>query len=108
MDEQIIKWKKTNLDWLSNFTGPILVIFYEDLINELEISLRELIHFIELQINESNLKCALERREGIYRRKKRLLTLDPFSAAMKAKIGSVKEEVYSQLHSYIQNRKTVR
>jgi len=108
VDEQILKWKKTNLDWVYNFTNPLHIVFYDDLVNDLEPNLREIVNFIGLNVTEDEFKCAMNRREGIYRRKKRLFSLDPFTKDMKHYIKITKDEVYYQIHSFIQNQKSNR
>lgn len=98
-----MKWRDTNLDWTYNFTNPTLVLFYDQLITDLERNLRLLLKFIEVNVTESQLQCALERREGIYRRKKRMINVDPFTPQMKARIETTKREVYALIHDYIDN-----
>lgn len=105
VNEQIVKWKNTNLDWLFNFTKPTYVLFYDQLVNELEPNLKDLLIFLELNVTESQLQCALERREGIYRRKKRMLNLDPFTKDMKTKIDATKQEVYKLIYEYLEGKK---
>lgn len=105
MHEQTIKWKDTNLDWLFNFTNPTLVIFYDQLVSDLETNLRQLLKFLEVNITEPQLQCALERREGIYRRKKRMINLDPFTKDMKLKLQATKREVYALIYEYLEDKK---
>lgn len=40
------------------------------------------------------LLCALERREGIYRRKKRLMSFDPFTPKMRSALNEEQDKVY--------------
>lgn len=106
--EQIIKWRETNLDWLFNFTKPTFVVFYDQLVSNLKQNLQDLLKFLEVNVTESQLQCALDRREGIYRRKKRMIHLDPFTDAMKTKITATKLEVYNVIYGYLGERKIAR
>lgn len=42
----------------------------------------------------------MSRKEGIYRRKKRLMTFDPYTPAMHVALEMKKREVYSTLGRY--------
>lgn len=44
--------------------------------------------------------CAAARKEGIYRRKKRIMTFDPYNEAMRAMLEKKKREVYLALGRY--------
>ncbi|XP_044763477.1 WSCD family member AAEL009094 [Coccinella septempunctata] len=98
--DKLQMWKLTNLDWLYNFTGPTHVIFYEQLVDNLENNLRSMLNFLEVPISEELFKCALERREGIYRRKKRAIVFDPYSSKMKEKIKEEQQKVYEAIYNF--------
>ncbi|KAJ8916603.1 hypothetical protein NQ315_000248, partial [Exocentrus adspersus] len=97
--DKIRGWQQMNLDWLYNFTGPTHVVFYEQLVGNVEHTLRTVMRFVEVPVDEELLRCALERREGIYRRKKRVLNFDPFSARMKAELEAVQERVFAAIYN---------
>lgn len=44
--------------------------------------------------------CAMSRKEGIYRRKKRIMAFDPYTNAMHAALEAKKREVYAALGRY--------
>jgi hypothetical protein len=90
-------WEQTNYFWGLNFTGDVLIVYYEDLVDNVEKILRDILNFINYPIDEDLLSCALKRKEGIYRRKKRLLTFDPFTMAMKKMIEKKRSAVYEEL-----------
>lgn len=90
-------WEQMNIAWNRNFTGELMVIFYDDLINNIEKNLRNILTFINYPINENLLECALKRHEGIYRRKKRLLNFDPYTPLMHKILKSKRDEVYLAL-----------
>lgn len=90
-------WEQMNLAWARNFTGEVKIVFYDDLVENVERVLREILMFIRRPIDESLLSCALIRKEGIYRRKKRLMTFDPYSPIMHRMLEDKRDEVYSLL-----------
>lgn len=45
-------WEATNLSWARDFTGSIKVVFYEDLVGNLESTLRGILNFLEFPIDE--------------------------------------------------------
>lgn len=99
MTTKLHAWEQTNLSW-KNFNGPVLIIYYEDLVDNVERTITDILKFIDYPINEDLLKCAVNRKEGIYRRKKRLLTFDPFSMTMKKMIEEKRTQVYAELGRY--------
>lgn len=86
-----------NLAWARNFTGDVKIIFYDDFVEHVETKLRDILHFIKFQIDEDLLLCAMQRKEGIYRRKKRIMAFDPYSPQMHQMIGAKRSEVYTIL-----------
>lgn len=101
--DKLRTWRLSNLDWLWNFTGPIHIIVYEELVSHLDRTLRSLTEFLELPLTESELQCAIVRREGIYKRKSRSVTLDPFSPQMKATLKAEQDYVYKEIQTYLKS-----
>lgn len=50
--EKLVAWRQTNLDWLMNFTGPIHIIYYDDLVANVEETLRKLLQFFNITVDE--------------------------------------------------------
>uniref|UniRef100_A0A6P7FHA9 WSCD family member CG9164 n=1 Tax=Diabrotica virgifera virgifera TaxID=50390 RepID=A0A6P7FHA9_DIAVI len=98
--EKLRGWQTMNLDWLYNFTGPTHVIFYEQLVDNVEHTLRSVIEFIDIPLNKELFDCAIERKEGIYRRKKRVLTFDPYTEKMKSMIKDVQKKVFDAIYNF--------
>ena len=92
------------MDWLANFTGPTHVVMYDDLVANVERTLRGILAFLEHPVSEEAMACALERREGIYRRKRRSLAanFDPFTAPMKDMLREQQDEVFSHVNKFQQ------
>ncbi|KAH8416620.1 hypothetical protein KR222_011414 [Zaprionus bogoriensis] len=90
-------WELMNLSWARNFTGSIKVVFYDDLVQHTERELRSILDFLEFPVDEQLLRCALMRKEGIFRRKKRLLSFDPYTDSMRAELLARRRIVYGLL-----------
>ena len=61
-------WLKTNLSWL-RFNGAVHLTFYEDIKTDLTRELTSIVDFLHL--SRKFIKCALERPEGNFLRKKK-------------------------------------
>ena len=57
-------------------TEQRLVVFYDQLLRKTELELRRILNFLELPISNSTLQCALENKEGVYKREPRKLYFD--------------------------------
>lgn len=90
-------WELMNLSWARNFTGSIKVVFYDDLVHHTERELRSILDFLEFPVNEQLMRCAIMRKEGIFRRKKRLLSFDPYTDSMRAELLARRRIVYGLL-----------
>lgn len=97
--EKLKMWNEMNLDWLYNFTGPTHVIFYEQLVDNVQHTLTVLLNFLEVPISDNRLACALERQEGIYRRKRRYMNFDPYTRKMKKLLQMEQKKVYEAIYN---------
>ncbi|XP_050314335.1 WSCD family member CG9164 isoform X2 [Anthonomus grandis grandis] len=97
VNDNLKNWQQLHMDWLHNFTGPIKVIFYEQLVNNTENTLASVIHFLGVNVPKKSMDCAMEQKEGIYRRRKRFLNFNPFSNEMMLKINEAKDKVYGAI-----------
>lgn len=94
---KLLAWEQTNLSWGLDYTGDVLIIYYENLVDNVEKTLRDILNFIEFPINEELLSCALRKKEGIYRRKKRFVNFQPYTTSMKKMIEKKRIQVYEEL-----------
>ncbi|XP_071448491.1 WSCD family member AAEL009094-like [Hetaerina americana] len=99
--EKLITWKKTNLDWLLHFQGPMHVVLYDQLVTNVEDELRGVLSFLDYRPSPAALDCALSRREGIYKRRRRALPFDPYTPAMRASLRRGEEEVMAALKGLV-------
>ena len=83
-----------NLSWMRQFKGPIMVMFYDKLREDVEAELRRTLAFLGLNISQKNLECVLSRKEGIYKRSKKNLNFEVFDAEMKKFLDEKKSNVY--------------
>nr|CAI5817443.1 unnamed protein product [Callosobruchus analis] len=100
VSDKLRGWQQMNLDWLFNFTGPTHVIFYEQLVDDVPHTMRGVLDFIGVHVDPQLFKCAMDRREGIYRRKKRVLNFDPYTKEMKEKLREAQEKVYEAIYNF--------
>uniref|UniRef100_A0A8D8YQ98 WSCD family member AAEL009094 n=1 Tax=Cacopsylla melanoneura TaxID=428564 RepID=A0A8D8YQ98_9HEMI len=97
--DKLRAWREMTLDWLHNFSGPLHIITYEDLVSNLPHTLISILHFIDLPAG--NLTCAIQRREGIFRRRKRKTKLQPFTKDMKIQLDFVWNNVFVEINNLI-------
>ncbi|ERL89847.1 WSCD family member GA21586 [Dendroctonus ponderosae] len=90
-------WERLNLDWLRNFPGPTHVLTYQQLVNDTEHALKGVLQFLGVAVPPRQLQCALEHKEGIYRRRSRVRRLDPFTAEMRAQLKAAERRVFSAI-----------
>uniref|UniRef100_A0A1B0CIB8 Putative beta-16-n-acetylglucosaminyltransferase n=1 Tax=Lutzomyia longipalpis TaxID=7200 RepID=A0A1B0CIB8_LUTLO len=95
--KQLMAWELMNVGWAKNFTGPIKIIFYDKLVDDVEGTLRDVLHFLKWPIDENLFSCAMSRKEGIYQRKKRLMSFDPFTMEMKQQLEEKRLEIFAIL-----------
>ena len=93
--EKAKDWENINMDWARNFQGPLLVIQYNDLVEKLEQELARILDFLSVSFTETDMKCVVERKEGIYRRKKKNGNLRPhvYNSFLTSQVNSRKERV---------------
>lgn len=49
-------WENMNLAWAKNFTGSLKIVFYDDLVGDVEGVLREILSFLNYPIDEVSSK----------------------------------------------------
>ena len=68
---KLMKWEKMNLDWINNFSGPQILVSYNQLVTNQRESLEQVLEVLEVTMNKENLECTLASQEGVFRRKRR-------------------------------------
>jgi len=92
------RWQRFHEAWRERFPGGnMMVLRYEDLVDDVAGQLRRVLHFLGRNGDEEALKCTVQRREGIYQRPHRPLGFQPFDAAMLADMRRRMDVVYPSL-----------
>ena len=91
------EWEAMNLSWMRQFKGPIMVMFYDKLREDVEAELRRTFAFLGLNISQKNLGCVLSRKEGIYKRSKKNLNFEVFDPKMMQFLEMKKSNLYQIL-----------
>ena len=96
MQSRILEWKNHIYGWLTNFTGPKHIVFYEHLQNQLLEELVRLSVFLELKSKPSDIWCTVQNQEGRFHRKKPewFVASSLFNDTMKATVQSEIDKLY--------------
>lgn len=100
MQNKVISWTNTNLDWL-RYEGPLHVLFYEDLLDNLPEEMRRIIEFLDLDVDEESFDCMMLHKDGIYKRRKRILNFDPYTASLKNLVNYCKNIVDKAVKEFL-------
>ena len=100
--EKAKDWENINMDWAMNFKGPLLVIHYDNLVERLEEELKRVLEFLSVSFTEADMKCVVERKEGIYRRKKKAGNLKAllYNSFLTSQVNKSKEKVLRFIHIF--------
>ena len=82
----------TTLDWLK-FQGPLHIVFFEDLLDNLPEEMRRVIEFLDVEVSEADFDCMMKHKDGIYKRRKRPLNFDPFEQKLRTMVDKCKSLV---------------
>lgn len=105
-DDQLRSWQTLNMVWLRNFTGPLHVVQYEALRENLDLTLRATLQFLDLPMDEEALQCTVVQPEGSHKRPHHEDAFDPFTPLMKEKL-LVAERLVLQEVERLESRKQI-
>ncbi|KAJ8044702.1 WSC domain-containing protein 2 [Holothuria leucospilota] len=77
-----------------------LIVYYEDLQNDLRNQLKRIVKFLGLSLDEQRLQCTLQHREGNFHRPKRMLSFDPFEKPVRLVINKSIRDVRQVMLKY--------
>ncbi|KAA0197950.1 hypothetical protein HAZT_HAZT000570, partial [Hyalella azteca] len=97
-----ISWTNTNLDWLQ-FKGPLHILFYEDLLDNLPQEIRKILEFLDIEVDDQSFDCMMRHSDGIYKRRKRNLSFNPYTLDLKNLIDYCKKIVDAAVKAYFTN-----
>ncbi|XP_078682313.1 WSCD family member GA21586-like [Branchiostoma floridae x Branchiostoma belcheri] len=88
-------WSNTFLDWLK-FPGPLLIVQYEKLRDDLDNQLRRITRFLNLpEVSQERMNCVLRNSEGKFKRRRNSEdNFNPFSRQQRAVVNVYKKAVY--------------
>ncbi|XP_059052053.1 WSCD family member AAEL009094 [Achroia grisella] len=97
---QLKVWETLHQIWFTKFQGPIHIVFYEVLVSDTRNTLQGILNFLNFTVSQADMDCAMNRKEGIYRRKKKLQGFDPFTPAMYKAIEISRSRVLNIIKYY--------
>ncbi|XP_035227183.1 WSCD family member AAEL009094-like, partial [Stegodyphus dumicola] len=97
-------WMESILDWLQ-FEGPLLIIRYEAITVDLPGELVRLLKFLEANVSWNAFQCVIRNRDGIFRRAKKHLNIEPFDNSLKRVVDGYKTIVQTALRYHEQGIK---
>ena len=94
-------WTELNLSCLNIFEKSpdhLIAISYEDLVQNPEKELSKVLHFLDVSISDTSMRCAMDRKEGRHHRSKDKTTQFPiYTSEVAEVIKSQKAVVYKKL-----------
>ena len=98
---KIFKWQKTNTNWFNGFPDPSTrhVVFYDELVSDTENVLKKVLEFLNVDVSEKSMKCAMDHKEGIHHRSKKRVGINLFDSSMRKTINHIKGRVYKLVKS---------
>lgn len=45
-------WEQMNLQWAKNFTGDVHIVYYDDLVDNVDGTLRDILHFLNIPVDK--------------------------------------------------------
>lgn len=93
-------WRAHNLEWAELYSGRVHIVHFNDLIDNLEKTLRGILKFIDHTIDENLLECALSKSKGLFKRKKPPIHFFYYTEIMKDWLDQVKKFVYKRIAKF--------
>ena len=98
VETKIAFWVKFYKIWLDSCkAADILVIFYEELSEDLEKVSRKIVNFLHKQLDKTRLQCLLKHSKGNFQRESKELPFKAFSEAQKSLIQRHAKELNAAL-----------
>ena len=74
------RWVSLYNYWLSpTLPLPVLVVQYEDMVNNLEVELKRMLQFLDIEYSEEDVACVLANPYGRFKRSKHI-DFDPYTS----------------------------
>ena len=91
------QWEKMNIEWCNHLKGKVLVILYERLRQNIKSELRRILEFLGIDIEHKTMKCVLSRKEGSFKRSKKVIDFEIFDDKLKDFLNAKKSHLHSLL-----------
>ena len=98
------EWERMNAAWFGAFRPEDrLVVSYDDLLSDTRSELTRALNFLlegdekTAALEAASLDCVMRRKQGIYKRPKRLMNFDAFDAEMKSFVNERWRRLYSRV-----------
>ena len=102
VNRNITTWATTNTGWFNTVHPSILhVVYYDELVSDTQNVLTKVLDFLNIDIDEHSMKCAMEHKEGLFHRPKKPIAFELFDLNMQKTINRIKDSVYMLLKSGI-------
>lgn len=75
------------------------MVHFKDLVQDTERTLREILYFLEIPVNEELMACTLVHKSGWHKRVKPKLNIDPFSEEHKNLMAQKSQIAYKIINS---------
>ncbi len=85
--------------WLAQSVVPVHVVQYEQLVSNLRQELTKIVQFLEIEVTESDMDCAVENGEGPFKRATHL-NFDPYSTTNKEAMNRCIQQATPLLAKY--------
>lgn len=83
--------------WAKQFPGAVKIVYYVDLVADVEGTLRDILEFLQYPVDEDLMACTLKRKMGVHKRKKRRMAFDPFTKEMHRNFTKTMRMVYREI-----------
>lgn len=94
------RWHDTIQQGMQTVTDNKIVVFYEDLMDNLADGLTKLTSFLNITISKRRLPCTLTYKEGNFHRKPRAMTFDPFTEDLRVSVNDAVRSAREIMKSY--------
>ncbi|XP_060806731.1 WSCD family member AAEL009094 [Amyelois transitella] len=98
--QQLREWEVMHQKWLTQFPGPIHLVFYEVLVRDTRTELNAILQFLNHTVSEDDMDCTILNKEGIYRRKNKHQDFDPYTADMYKGLEQVRQRILRLVNEY--------
>ncbi|CAH1779624.1 unnamed protein product [Owenia fusiformis] len=94
------RWQKLYKLWLHDFKGDVLLVKYEDLVEDLRPQLLRIVKFLDIDVTDDVIDCVVCNSDGRFRRKHSNKTFTPFSIGRRKNLNFFITHINKKLPEY--------